>query len=661
MKGKNLLKIVALSAASLFGAGAANAQEPLKESIGGNLGSTRFVVTQPTAIIGIKKINFATWGKAASPAMYNIPVEKAYDTLGAAALLNGTGTYPSLAGKFAIIFRGGGVTFVDKAKRCKDKGAIGVIIVNNAPGDPVGMGAPTGYTESIPVLMVSDIDGIAINNAIKAVSSPSDTVKVTLGGWNLGSTHDLGILSRFVSLPSALNIPISQMTGSTGTVYNNHYIGGAVANYGTATETGVVVTDSVYWTPKSGSRSFVTANSFTIPSIAPLDSVKFGFGTPYTIAAPTVAGKYEHVYSIAYGNTDAYPQDNIYTLNQFVTDSVYSKVPLDPTTGHIISTSGYGPLNTGTGSTDIAVVGSMMYVNKADLTNNKYTQFSLSIKDVGTLKGTTVYTHLLKWTDTAGGVADSFVQASELNAIGISATELKEADSSGDVITARLMSVTDPSDPTLKVALEPNSWYAVVVEVPASYYLGYNENVSTFTRAYSQFVAGGSVPGSPIRERDEIARFTEDLITVLGTPTNFFVNYPFGATAGSTPPTNNFFVDSIFYDKYNKVPSIALITTPNELKLSIEENIKQYTKGSMNVYPVPASNTATVTLNFENLEKNVEIRVFDAMGRTVYAEKRNNVKTDKFDIDLSRVASGTYHIVASTGNGLLSTPIVVIK
>lgn len=663
MKRINLLKIAVFAAFGILAADTVMAQTPLKESIGGNLGATRFVVTQPASVKGLKDINFAPWGKSAVPPMYDIPVEKAYDSLGVAALLNGTGAYPSLTGKFALIFRGGGITFVDKVTLCKAKGAVGVIIVNNIPGSPVGMGAPAGYVETIPVLMVSDVDGMAINNAIKAVSSPSDTVKVTLGGWNLGGTHDLGIVSRYLPLPSALNIPFSQMSGASGKVYNNHYIAGAVANYGTATENNVMVTDSVFWTPKGSSvRTYIDSKSFLIPSIAPSDSIKFGFGTPYTIPAPTSPGKYDHVYSIAYSSTDEYPQDNRFVLNQYITDSVYSKVPLDPTTGRITTTIGLGPSNTTTGLTDLALVGSMMYVNNPDLLNNKYMQYSLSIRDVGTLNGVTVFTHLLKWTDTAGGGADAFVQSSELSSIAISARELKVEDSSGDVFTPKMLNILDPTDPTLKVELEANSWYVLLVEVPAKYYLGYNEEVSTYTRAYSQFVANGSVPGEGVEERDEAARFVDNLSTTLGVPDNFFASYPFGATAGSTPRTNNFFIDSVFYDKYKQVPSIALITTPNELvTASISAKSKKYSNDALNVYPVPAYNSVTVTLDFESIEKNVEIRLFDAIGRTVYAEKRTNVKSDKFDIDLSKVAPGNYHVVASTGNGLLSKSIVVIK
>jgi hypothetical protein len=206
MNRKNLLKFVAFSALGLFASSSVIAQNPVKESIATNLGGTRFVITAPASISGVKKINYATWGAAATPTISNKVIEKAYDTLGASKLLNGTGPYPSLMGKFALIYRGGGITFSDKVNRCVAEGAIGVIIVNNVPGDPVGMAAtPTGSTVSVPVLMVSDIDGQAISDVIK--TSPAGTVKLTLGTWNTGGTHDLGVLATYQASPHALNIP----------------------------------------------------------------------------------------------------------------------------------------------------------------------------------------------------------------------------------------------------------------------------------------------------------------------------------------------------------------------------------------------------------------------------------------------------------------------
>ena len=55
------------------------------------------------------------------------------------------------------------------------------------------------------------------------------------------------------------------------------------------------------------------------------------------------------------------------------------------------------------------------------------------------------------------------------------------------------------------------------------------------------------------------------------------------------------------------------------------------------------------------------MRLFDAIGRTVYSNKLSNVKSDKFEIDLTNIAPGTYHIVAVSVNGLISKSIVVTK
>lgn len=655
MKGIHLLKIAALSAIGIFASAEGFAQPIYKDNIAGNIGGERFVVTAPAGISGIKRINFAPWGKSATPAIIDVEIVKAFDTLGLTALLNGTAPYPDLTGKFALIFRGGSVTFVDKAKRCKDKGAIGVIIVNNIPGDPVGMGAPTGYTETIPVLMVSDVDGNAINAMIN--SSPAGTVKATLGSWSTGGTHDLGIVTNYVSTPNALNIPLTQISGATGTVYNNHYTGAAVANYGTATEINVVVTDSVYWMPKGGGRTLVANNSFTIPSIAPLDSIKFGFNnTPYTLAGPTVGGKYEHVYSISYGFTDDFPQDNSYTLTQNITDSVYAKVKLDPATGKILPSIWTASVD-GTGAPLSSLVGMMMYNRTANAADWKYMQYSLLRSNEPTLGTGTIFTHLLKWVDgTAGaGSLDSFIQVGELTAVGVSAHEIKTTDSSGDVLTVKFLNTDDPTDETLKITTEANTWYVLLAEIPAPYYFGYDQSISTYTRAFGQFVAGGSKPGSAIAERDEVFFSNTDFNTFKATAENTFVNYPYGAT---TAFGSNFFIDSIFYDKYSRTPAIAFVSTPYKLSAA---TVTKANVGTMEAFPVPASDKVTVTLNLDNLSKKVEVRLIDILGRSFYSETRTNVKSDRFDIDVNKLSAGNYYILVHTEAGLLRKAITVTK
>lgn len=62
-----------------------------------------------------------------------------------------------LQGKIALVSRGAGVTFSDKAKRASEAGAIGVIIVNTEDV-LMKVNGEAGYKSSIPVLMIKPSD-----------------------------------------------------------------------------------------------------------------------------------------------------------------------------------------------------------------------------------------------------------------------------------------------------------------------------------------------------------------------------------------------------------------------------------------------------------------------------------------------------------------------
>ena len=62
-----------------------------------------------------------------------------------------------LTGKIALIRRGN-CPFVDKVKNAQDAGAIGAIVMNNNPGEPVAMGG-TDASITIPAVMITQADG----------------------------------------------------------------------------------------------------------------------------------------------------------------------------------------------------------------------------------------------------------------------------------------------------------------------------------------------------------------------------------------------------------------------------------------------------------------------------------------------------------------------
>jgi hypothetical protein len=51
----------------------------------------------------------------------------------------------------------------------------------------------------------------------------------------------------------------------------------------------------------------------------------------------------------------------------------------------------------------------------------------------------------------------------------------------------------------------------------------------------------------------------------------------------------------------------------------------------------------------------------DVMGRSVFNEIHENVKSEKFDIDLSKFAPGNYYVVVYTGENLLTKQLTIIK
>jgi minor extracellular serine protease Vpr len=70
-----------------------------------------------------------------------------------------------VAGKIAIVDRGVNA-FADKAGFALKAGAIGVVIANNNPNDPIVAGGGSGVL-SIPVVMIRQADGVLIKEALK--------------------------------------------------------------------------------------------------------------------------------------------------------------------------------------------------------------------------------------------------------------------------------------------------------------------------------------------------------------------------------------------------------------------------------------------------------------------------------------------------------------
>jgi hypothetical protein len=100
----------------------------------------------------------------------------------------------SLNGKIALISRGT-CSFSTKIRAAQAAGAVAVVMVNNAPGDPIPMGQDgTPNQPTIPAYMLSRTDGLALVNSNGASATISATAGyfITANGDFMGSFSSQG-------------------------------------------------------------------------------------------------------------------------------------------------------------------------------------------------------------------------------------------------------------------------------------------------------------------------------------------------------------------------------------------------------------------------------------------------------------------------------------
>ena len=149
--------------------------------------STGVVVNAPNNIAGTKPAaGSSTFGPCLNLVGTTGDVVYAIPNDGCLAFNNAA----AIAGKIALIDRGG-CNFTVKVKNAQLAGAIGAIIVNNAPGPPAGMSGEDA-TINIPALMISQDDGAAIKLALQNNIVVNATIKRT--NPELDGDFDNGII-----------------------------------------------------------------------------------------------------------------------------------------------------------------------------------------------------------------------------------------------------------------------------------------------------------------------------------------------------------------------------------------------------------------------------------------------------------------------------------
>lgn len=252
----------------------------------------------------------------------------ASDSLGCGAITNG----PAINGKIAVVYRGT-CQYSTKALNCQNAGAVAVIIINNVPGSPVGLGAGTDAPSvTIPVVMISQAAGALLKSDIELGTNYA-FIGSKLGYYG----NDMGIYGQHVLRPKQFaNLQALSQDASEFDLE----LGAWVINYGSNAQTNVTLNCLV----ELGSTNLYNQTSSPIASIPANDSV---FISLPTFSQSSYANGYYRVkYEVASAAVDEFIDDNTLNADFMMSDSLYSYSRVDSITYLPIKNNYYRAANT---------------------------------------------------------------------------------------------------------------------------------------------------------------------------------------------------------------------------------------------------------------------------------------------------------------------------
>lgn len=253
----------------------------------------------------------------------------AADSLGCFAAANPL----DVENKIAVLYRGD-CEFGTKALNAQQAGALAVVIINNAPGGPVGMAAGTdGPSVTIPTVMIGDTDGAIIVDEMK-----NGFVEVFIGNKTGFYPNDVGTTRQRVERSRTFGV--HNLLAQDDTDFSVE-VGAWVFNYGFNDITGVnlqatIEHDGIIIYDEIGQAEDILSG----------DSLYFSL--PLFSQTNYDLGYYDVTYTVISDSTEDYAFDNEVSADFAINDEYFSYSSLDPDDLSLLS-PGVGRANTDPG------------------------------------------------------------------------------------------------------------------------------------------------------------------------------------------------------------------------------------------------------------------------------------------------------------------------
>lgn len=423
---------------------------------------TVFSVDAPASIEGVYDFDFAETSSSWGVSDLTIPANGVVDTIafvsdGTSQDSLGCGTLTNIAdinGKIAVVYRGD-CGFGVKAKNAQDAGAVGVIIINNIPGPPVGMnGGTPGLQVTVPVVMVSNLTGELLANTVL-----TDDVVVFLGNKIGRFPNDLTISQKDVRRPENYGnvLTLSQ----TATEFTTE-MGSWIFNYGVHTQHNVSLKSRVLF-----NGAAVYDNSAVTDSIESGDSAFISL--PNFSLASYNNGFYTIEYSTTSDSTESIPSDNMVKTGFVMNDFQISAGVIDSLTFEPVGEAYYRPAES---DGEFSMCLNYRNANASRLAVRGIT-FSASTYDADDSTVTLVDEYMqieaFKWEDNFTGISDATVDM---------LTPIGDGDYSYESDLQRENVYVDFRE---AFALEDNQRYLFCVKSEgAKVFLGYSTSIDYF-------------------------------------------------------------------------------------------------------------------------------------------------------------------------------------